>query len=337
MPNPQEYRRFLEPIFLNEQMVLNTAAYLSGGVVTEIETTDQKNQTQQVSGGLTFPFLNQVLGISGSVEGSTASEQRARRTFTLGGLHMNVLNTLNRDRMIKEFQSDNMTSYPESGDSFVDIRATLRPSEYVSLLAVLRTLTPLVGRIAQDFGNYFIPELASADRPQAITDTNKGSGRRNHPRTGPDASSSLQKARTLAKDYEEFAIEIIRQLETDYLTSSRLEMVMWSKTRPIGIVELDITGLEPNHVRTQLSGIKCHVIGKVMDTIEARSSFSLLEKTFFIQALDVISRIGELDRFKDDQSTTKINITAAREMIEKVVTLTVDGPAVRVLAMSVCI
>src|SRR5689334_21110162 len=50
-----KYERFLEPVYLNESMVLNCAAYLFKGVNLESERTESESQQRGVSANIGLP------------------------------------------------------------------------------------------------------------------------------------------------------------------------------------------------------------------------------------------------------------------------------------------
>ncbi len=100
------YEHILEPVYLNEKMVLNCAAYLFKGVALETESTEQRATSSTGNLQLGFKFLQNFLSpvsATGEHVRSTTSETRAARRYTLGGLHMSVLDELQerKDHLFK--------------------------------------------------------------------------------------------------------------------------------------------------------------------------------------------------------------------------------------------
>src|SRR5258708_35243142 len=94
---------FLEPVYLNEKMVLNCAAYLWKGVALEIESTEKTESNKSGSISLGIPFLKSLLSpftIAGESKKGTVEENKYARRYTVGGLHMAVLDELRNKKMI---------------------------------------------------------------------------------------------------------------------------------------------------------------------------------------------------------------------------------------------
>lgn len=315
--------RFLEPVYLNETMTLNCAAYLFGGYSLESDQTTSTGNRKEGSVRAGLGFLNSLIGISGSTETLSNHEQRAARRFTVGGLHMNVLNALYQERMISSVSLANLDSVG-MGDTYVDVHAVLRPSEYQSLLGTLKTLGPLVAQIAQDFGEKMVVQSGSSiERWKQIE---------------PEISK-----------YEESVLGIVEKLEHDYLTSKQLDMVMWSTSNKLlGVVDLDVTDNDSSELRAKLSGGHYHVIGKIVAKVGHGETLSLLQKTMLYEVAELIKRLVSAANFAmsvkgpahlaDGQA--KDFFTQVSRMvvqINKVVSLEIPGPAIRVAAMSVCL
>ncbi len=76
--------RFLEPIYINEPMVLNCAAYLFQGVALESEEINSKNEKRSLFAKAGIPFLSDVIGLSAGVSRESSYEAKANRRFTVG-------------------------------------------------------------------------------------------------------------------------------------------------------------------------------------------------------------------------------------------------------------
>lgn len=329
MENAPKASRFLEPVFLNESMALNCAAYLFGGYILESDATLTNEKRREGSVRVGLDFLNNMIGIKGSTASLTVDEQRAARRFTIGGLHMNVLDALYKEKMIKTVTSSNLDS-SGLGDTYVDVHAVLKPSEYQSLLGVLKTLGPLLAQTARDYGR----TLAEySELPTERWD---------------DIEPEIAK-------YKESILAIVNKLEEDYLTSKQLDMVMWScNNKPLGVVDLDVSDYDAAQLRAKLSGGHYHVIGKVVARAGRGEAISLMQKTMLLEVAELVKRFvaaaspsevrgqrvpdPEAEREGQDASANfKSQVASVLRTINKVVSLEVPGPAIRVTAMSVCL
>ena len=118
---------FLEPVYLNEKMVLNCAAYLWKGVALETESTEKIEMAKTGSISLGIPFLKSLLSpltVGGEVKKGSTEENKFARRYTVGGLHMAVLDELREKKMIQDLSSANLLT---ADGSYVDIKAVLRP------------------------------------------------------------------------------------------------------------------------------------------------------------------------------------------------------------------
>lgn len=329
MENAPKAERFLEPVYLNESMVLNCAAYLFKGYSTEAAETKTTEKRKEGGFKASVPLLADLVGLSGSTGTTSVDELQAARQFTAGSLHMDVLNFLYKEKMIKSVTAGNL----DAGglvDTYVDVHAVLKPSEYQSLLGVIKTLGPLVAQLARDFGGIATKDSSvSAERWNQIE---------------PE----------IAK-YEESVLGIVTKLERDYLTSKQLDMVMLSKNKKaLGVVDLDVTGHDAAQLRAKLSGGHYHVIGKVVARADRGETISLMQKTMLLEVAELVKRFvvatnskrainngtaRTSDRDGSELSAAEFISQAAKYLskINEVVNLEVPGPAIRVAAMSVCL
>lgn len=232
MDDAPRVERFLEPLYLNESMALNCAAYLFSGVTlesTDTSTTEAK-KALAVKAGL--PFLAEFIGLSGSMSNSTVQEQQAARKFTVGGLHMNVLDALHEKNMVTTITeaTDDQLDRSAILDKYVHVQAILRPSDYYALLTLIGTLGPLLVPLATEYGEALAERSNMTNRPWA------------------DIQSDIER-------HSDAALETVQKLDADYLTSGQLEMVMWSSaSQRLGIVDLDVDGHNPKALKAKLSG-----------------------------------------------------------------------------------
>ena len=87
---------FLEPVYLNEKMVLNCAAYVFKGYSLESEVNDTAQTAHSKGGKAGLSFLDRLisLGIEAKSERSSTTGNRSARRYTVGGLHMSLIDEL---------------------------------------------------------------------------------------------------------------------------------------------------------------------------------------------------------------------------------------------------
>jgi hypothetical protein len=96
---------FLEPVYINEKMVLNCAGYLWKGVATETEVKELSKTALKGGAKAGIPLLQQLLNvfsIEGSATQSGSEEHKSARRYTVGALHMSVLDSLRNEHMLTE-------------------------------------------------------------------------------------------------------------------------------------------------------------------------------------------------------------------------------------------
>ncbi|CAN5832572.1 hypothetical protein BH24CHL4_BH24CHL4_04090 [soil metagenome] len=309
--------KFLEPVYINEKMILNCAAYLFSGIPTESETSTSSEKARGFAGRWRIPFLSEYFGLpelEATSNRHAAEQSRIARQFTVGGLHMSVLDELARRNMISTLDTTTLSDPVGTEAAYVDVDCVLEPSDYYSLIGTIKILGPLVAQISRDFGEKFLPQI----RPEF---------------------KDKKRMLTSIDAFEKSVGSLIQQLESDYLTSGQLEMVMWSSTkrRPIGVVDLDLGSSDAAETRTRLSGGEYHVVGKVSRFVERDEKIDLLQKTvmantinLLLTAMDLIGDETKISKFRDD-------VRPAVDAVKKFVRLDIPGPAIRINAMSVCI
>ena len=139
---------FLEPVYLNEKMVLNCAAYIFKGYTLESETNDATQIERNRGGKAGISFLERLISIGldvGSKQSST-SENRSARRYTVGGLHMSLIDELHSRKMLHVVDPE---SSGEDLDSirYVEMLAELRPVDFYALIDTLRMAIPIVEKV----------------------------------------------------------------------------------------------------------------------------------------------------------------------------------------------
>lgn len=255
---------YIEPIYLNEKMVLNCAAYLFKGVAMESELEKGTTSQGKANISLGFKFLSDLISpISGAGElskGATSITKTARR-YTMGGLHMTLIDELHTRKLIdKKFN----IKTPSNSSSFVELDVILKPVDFYSILEALKISAPLICQVLQNFGD-----------------------RINH------RIFSQESMKDDIKKYEELISQVLSELENDYLKSGQLEMLMYCPTskRQIGVLDVDVGDAEALSVKAKLTDGRFRVIGRVSRHIEQGDSISLVQRTVLSTILGIIEKI----------------------------------------------
>lgn len=317
--------RFLEPVYLNERMVLNCAAYLFRGVITETTSIAEMHQERTLGASLRVPFLGDFLGVSAEGSNITSEQQTAQRTFLTGGLHMNVLDELKTRQMIAEISTPTPERIqgPTILDRYIDITAQLQPTNYFSLLELVARSGPLVSNVAENFSKQFFG--------------GSGSG-------ADDIEAKKSKTIETAKGL----VQAAQILLNDYLTSGTVEMVMADDNgKQIGIVDLEVAPDDAKRVVARLAGGRYHVIGKVTSRTITNGKMSLLQRTMMYEIVEIgtrfkalmeeIKRLRPNDAKAQDFLKTFDSVASNASLVQQIMQLQIPGPAIRIAAMSVCV
>lgn len=301
---------FLEPVYLNEKMVLNCAAYLFKGVALESE--DKKVSSTETKGSLKLglKFLQDLISpisAEGDFKKVSTEENKSARRYTLGGLHMTVLDELEKSKQIVELK-DNIADY--SKGSYVKVSAVLKPVDFFTIIEIVKILTPLTSQVLKNFGH----KISSApNKKEIIKDIPK---------------------------YENMISSILGELESDYLKSKQIAMILEDPNNPkkqIGIVDLDVSDYDPSEVKARLSGGKYLIIGKVIKTVNENNSLSLVQRSFLSTIMDLLDKAMSLNTQQEQIANYQQGIIQMKPYVETLCQLNVPGPAFQVMAMSVCV
>lgn len=309
--------RFLEPIYLNDQMTLNCAAYLFEGVSTQTESSLTTDKTFSAGGSLGMSILGKWLNplqFQGDVKANTQDELRTARQHTLGAIHMSVLDQLRMDGMIRSITSGKVEPLFGGREEYVEIDAVLKPTDYLSLISTLRIICPLASQIFENFGDKILASKI-------------------------DVSFSEEDIRQSAVNYGNAIALMLDRLEQDYLTAGQIEMVMWSthsEECALGVVDLNVGSGESAQLRARLSGGRYKIIGKVTREVGRGQTLSLMEKTALAHTLELLHRLSKLGTDPDAPKKFSEMIAEAEVYTTKLLRFSLPGPALRVAAMSVC-
>lgn len=297
---------YVEPVYLNEKMVLNCAAYIFKGVALESEVSEGDTKKNKGNLSLGFKYLQDLLlPISASAEQEIEKSiaTKTARRYTLGGLHMSLIDALNENgHLSRSLDIGSISSH----ENYVEMNVVLKPIDFYSIIEALKVATPLISQVLQNFGDKF--------NAHVFTKNMKAD---------------------LAK-YEQLVSKILSELENDYLKSGQLEMIMLDpvSSRQLGVVDIDVNDMEPLAVKAKLTDGQFKVIGRISRHVSGTENISLVQRTVLSSALGIIEKLvaasSGIDKYREGMG-------AARIIAQQVCQLTLPGPAVRVMAMSVCI
>ncbi len=336
--------RFLEPVYLNEKMVLNCAAYIFKGYSLESETNETNQADHSRGGKAGFTFLEKLISIgieTGSKQSSTTANRSARR-YTVGGLHMSLIDEL-RDRDM--LHAIDLKS-PEQGldrTDYVETLAELRPIDVYALIDTLRMAIPIVEKVLTSIVKpLYEHDRGTQDRSPPVS-KNKRANRPNLTQNKQAKRPGLDKFQLALGQIDNYATalqELLEHLEKDYRRSKQIEMVMWSADttpKPYGVVDLDLADYEPEELRAKLSGGIYRVVGKVTRSVTEGHSINLLQKSVLFSAMSLLNRVVETHGETDALNQYHAGLSLAKELLKPFGLLEVRGPALRIAAMSVCI
>lgn len=297
---------YVEPVYLNEKMVMNCAAYMFKGIAMESEISEGSTSKNKGNLSLGFKFLQDLLSpISASAEQQkekTIATTTARR-YTLGGLHMSLIDALNEsEHLSREVDIKAVASH----EHFVELNVVLKPIDFYSIIEALKVATPLISQVLQNFGDKFNAQIFTKNMK---TD--------------------------LAK-YELLLTKVLTELEGDYLKSGQLEMIMVSPEsgHQLGVVDIDVSDLEPLSVKAKLTDGRFKVIGRISRHVGESESISLVQRTVLSSVIEILEKLAtvgsSIERYRE-------GMTAAKGIAQQICQLSLPGPAVRVMAMSICI
>lgn len=357
MVNNRSTDTFLEPIYLNEKMVLNCAAYLFKGYSLETEEREksQADHTTSFKAGLTF--LEKLISFGGETQTkrAEATENKSARRYTVGGLHMSLVDELHGQDMLRAIDPARLADDTDDISTYVEMSATLRPNDFYALIDTLRISSPIVGEVLKSFVRPLrersLAEGRAQSRDMRTVQTSGGSAG-NHqqrrssaspPPASPIDPKPMDIYQLVLNDTDKYVaaiMSVLEQLESDYRRSKQIEMVMWStggESRPFGVVDLDLVDYEPEELRAKLSGGTYHVIGKATRVVKQRESINLLQKSALFSALSLINRVIELQGQTESLDQYRSALLTVRPIVERFGLLEIHGPAIRISAMSICI
>ncbi|MCG3678409.1 hypothetical protein L5F07_03970 [Aliarcobacter butzleri] len=301
-------KTFLEPIFLNEKMLLNIAAYLFEGVSLNKEITNEDTKTNKAKGSLGFKFLQDLispLSLNAEHENINKEYSKTARIYTLGGLHMSVIDELEKEKYLENI-SLNSEKFPNA-NSFVKLNVILKPVDYYQIIDVLKLVKPLIVQLIDDFGTKINPNWFNKNTKKEIP------------------------------KYENLLESIIQSLENDYLNSKQLEMLMIDPNSKniIGVVDIDLTNINPQEIKAKLNDGQFFVIGKISRVVQKDEKVSMFQRTLLSKIVNLIEDLVSINNDIKEINNYKKLLQDIQPIIEKFIQLNLKGPAIRVMAMSI--
>lgn len=321
--------QLLEPIYLNEKMLLNCASYLFDGIALtqEINKTNTETTNKNMNGTGSVEstgFVDFIAKAGGNINAKYESQINSNyafntiKTLTLGAIHMKSLDKLEEDSLIEELviNQDHVSEIP-----FKKIKANIKPVDFFELIQLLKAITPQ------------LKPLFNIGNAQNQTNNKK-------PINNKANINNFN-------DFVELFDNVITELEKNYLESNLLEMLMYQDGRCIGVIDIDLQGSEPNQVKAQLNDGDFIIIGKITKTIYENEELNLLQRSLINPLLTLLEKITVITTLLQKQQegfTLNSNIhqllnikEVAMNMINLILDIKIIGPAVRFRAMSICI
>ncbi|MBP6114566.1 MAG: hypothetical protein KA474_07610 [Acinetobacter sp.] len=313
----------LEPIYLNEKMLLNCAGYLFDGVETSANishtNSDQNNKSLKGTANIgTNGILEWLAKAEGNFEGNLDNQSHnnysksSTKYLTLGAIHMKVLKELYASEYVHEIKD---LTRIESNAPYKKIEGVLQPVDFFEIIQIIKSLTPHFETIFNLFGN----EIFS----------NK---------TLPQKGNKPSNQAVNAKNGIQILTGVINELEKNYLESNLLEMmILDDQGKCIGIVDLDINDQDPKRIKAQLTDGYFHIYGKITKIVSPDGEIDLIQRSLISPLLRILEH-GFL-AWQEHQKAVQFLLVKEiiMQKLNQVLKLKIQGPAVRIRAMSICI
>lgn len=192
--------------------------------------------------------------------------------------------------------------------SFYKLNAVLEPVDLFEIVNLLEVFRPLIIKLVGDYGDQFISDKKKLEIINEV---------------------ELPKLDSLIAD-------LTRTLVSDYTASGSLEMMMLrpKDRKVIGLLDMPLGDSDPNKLKASLRGGRYQIIGKPLNFVGENDEMSLLDRSSLSQIPPLLRRLVSLS---DDGALATYNdgIKAAKEVLEGLIRVSVQGPAARLIALSV--
>lgn len=323
---------FLEPIYLNESMLMNCASYLFGGVALNEEHTNNDTQSQTSKGELSaggkfgVNMFSNLINANGNTnlnhqrDNKTDSQIKSNKKIALGAIHMSVIEQLELKNFLRAIESEALDDFVNANE-YVQFNVNLKPFDYFAILQILQLIVPQLENIFNLFGDKIIEE----DKK--------------------DKRKSKEKRENIIKSFS-LIDNLVNQLKSTYTESKQLEMLMIDdKDRIIGVVDIE-TSEQFDELKSKLTDGKFIVTGKITKYVDKSQSINLLKRTLFSTIMEkievVINYFDETQGQGDTQEQSAVSSLASikeviNPLLDKLLQAEIKGSAVRVKALSVSI
>lgn len=326
------FPEYLEPVFLNDSMLYNSAAYLLEHLNQSEEVIEEISKKASVRAKLFIPFLggNELGGEAGR---DSMVQHKYTRLINSGALHMELVSKLKENGQLKILDADRIQSEISEGvgEPYVAVKARLVQSDFPSVLNAISIGMPLGAAIMAIVGGG-----ESTQNPSG----NQGGGRSN--------KSNAAKRSNADNDwftrYRDPILEVAIELERDYFASGTLQLLLAHDGRPgepFGVVDIDPDSQVPVHaLASKLSGGDYWIIGKIVETADSDANISLIQRTVLSRVLPIFDRFASMQASEegDEAEESPVDkIEKALDAVDQLIRIRVQGPAFRISALSVCI
>ncbi|GLU33290.1 hypothetical protein Busp01_31320 [Trinickia caryophylli] len=275
-----------------------------------MEAEISQSQTTKSRKNLTvgLKFLSELISpisFSGEHGGEKSEVSKTARRYTMGGLHMSLIDALNeQEYIIKDLDIEKIPPR----DKFIELNAILRPIDFYSIIEAIKVSTPLIVQVLQNFGDKFNPQIFNKNIKNDLT------------------------------KYESLVSRILNDLETDYLKSGQLEMIMVDPDtqRQIGVLDVDVSDFDALSMKAKLTDGCFRVIGRVSKHAQNGESISLVQRTILSSVLSILEKFMRATDV-DGVEKYKRAMNTAKGFAQQICQLSLPGPALRMMAMSICI
>jgi len=293
-------------------MLLNTAAHVFDGYALSEEHQTNKAGEAKVEASVGVTLLSKLFSpVSVKGEGSKRTDKsiKSERLFTLGGLHMSLVKELSRGK--NNLQTLNVTAKEDDlrKTSFLRSTAILKPVDFYEIIQLLTLLRPLLVKLFDEFGDQMFENRGS------LTVLNE---------------VELPK-------YDKMIKTLLESLEEDYLRSRQLEMIMISPRtgKPFGILDIPLGDDDPLEMKSKFNDGQFFVVGKLIRYVDKESKLSLVQRSSFSQIVILFEKLVGLSGEKEALKEFREGAQSVEKLVNNIIKLSLPGPAVRMLALSV--
>ncbi len=217
---------------------------------------------------------------------------------------MSVIDELEKEKYLENISLN--SEFPNA-NSFVKLNVILKPVDYYQIIDVLKLVKPLIVQLIDDFGTQINPNWFNKNTKKEIP------------------------------KYENLLESIIQSLENDYLNSKQLEMLMIDPNSKniIGVVDIDLTSINPQEIKAKLNDGQFFVIGKISRVVKKEEKVSMFQRTLLSKIVNLIEDLVSVNNNIKEINNYKKFLQDIQPIIEKFIQLNLKGPAIRVMAMSI--